>query len=50
MAVCPQRAPIEVAPGTDQRVACWLPAAAGLIPPGGSGPLAREEIASADEA
>jgi peptide/nickel transport system ATP-binding protein len=50
MAVCPQQDPVEVAPSRDQRVSCWLHGPAELIPPGGTAPLARREIGSADEA
>jgi peptide/nickel transport system ATP-binding protein len=50
MKVCPQIDPIEVAPFPDQRVSCWLHGPEQLIPPGGTEPLPREEISSADEA
>jgi len=53
MRVCPAREPVEVEVGTaeaKQRVACWLHGPAAQIPPGGEAPLARGEIAVAEEA
>jgi peptide/nickel transport system ATP-binding protein len=50
MQVCPTLDPVEVAAAAGQRVACWLHGPHGLIPPGGTAPLPRQELASADEA
>ena len=50
MTVCAERDPVEVNLETGQRVSCWLHGPADQVPPGGSQPLAREEISVADEA
>jgi peptide/nickel transport system ATP-binding protein len=50
MTVCADRDPVEVRLDAGQRVSCWLHGPADQVPPGGSQPLAREEIAVADEA
>jgi peptide/nickel transport system ATP-binding protein len=50
MQVCPRLDPVEVVADAGQRVACWLHGPAELIPPGGTEPLPRQELASADEA
>jgi len=50
MQVCPRIDPVEVRTSTGERVECWLHGPAELIPPGGTAPLQRQELASADEA
>ena len=50
MRVCPRLDPVEVRTPTGERVECWLHGPADLIPPGGTAPLERRELASADEA
>jgi peptide/nickel transport system ATP-binding protein len=50
MQVCPTLDPVEVTGGGGQRVSCWLHGPADAIPPGGTAPLPRQELASADEA
>jgi peptide/nickel transport system ATP-binding protein len=50
MQVCPQLDPVEVRTSNGDRVSCWLHGPSGLIPPGGTAPLQRQELASADEA
>jgi oligopeptide/dipeptide ABC transporter ATP-binding protein len=51
MHVCANRHPIEVrAGGPDHRVSCWLNGPESEIPPGGTDPLVRGEIAIAEEA
>jgi peptide/nickel transport system ATP-binding protein len=50
MQVCPQRDPVPVVTEHGSTVACWLHGPEELIPPGGTTPLTREEIAIADEA
>jgi peptide/nickel transport system ATP-binding protein len=50
MQVCPLKEPVRVTTEHGARVACWLHGPAELIPPDGTQPLAREEIAIADEA
>jgi oligopeptide/dipeptide ABC transporter ATP-binding protein len=50
MRVCAERDPVEVTAETGQRVMCWLHGPEEQIPPGGTEPLEREEIALADEA
>jgi peptide/nickel transport system ATP-binding protein len=50
MQVCPQYDPVTVTTEHGARVACWLHGPEELIPPGGTQPLSREEIAVADEA
>ena len=50
MQVCPLLDPIEVRRPNGQRVSCWLHGPDDRIPPGGTAPLQREELASADEA
>jgi peptide/nickel transport system ATP-binding protein len=50
MQVCARLDPVEVVADAGQRVACWLHGPAELIPPGGTEPLPRQELASADEA
>jgi peptide/nickel transport system ATP-binding protein len=50
MQVCPTLDPVEVVATSGQRVACWLHGPSELIPPGGTTPLPRQELASADEA
>jgi peptide/nickel transport system ATP-binding protein len=50
MQVCPRLDPVEVRTRSGERVACWLHGPTELIPPGGTAPLHREELASADEA
>ena len=47
---CAQQFPIEVTTGSGQRVECWLHGPEDEIPEGGKEPLAREEIATAEEA
>jgi peptide/nickel transport system ATP-binding protein len=49
MRVCAERDPIEVKTAA-QRVLCWLHGPEGQIPPGGTAPLERSEIAMAEEA
>jgi peptide/nickel transport system ATP-binding protein len=50
MKVCPERFPVQVRPGGERRVECWLHGPDELIPEGGTAPMEREEIAVADEA
>jgi peptide/nickel transport system ATP-binding protein len=50
MRVCAERHPIEVHPTADQRVSCWLHGPEEEIPPGGTEPLERGQIAIAEEA
>jgi peptide/nickel transport system ATP-binding protein len=50
MQVCPRIDPFEVRTPTGERVLCWLHGPDQLIPPGGTAPLQRQELASADEA
>jgi hypothetical protein len=50
MRVCSWKQPVEVAPGPDRRVQCWLHGPEEEIPPGEAAGLEREEIAVADEA
>ncbi|MFL6240513.1 MAG: ABC transporter ATP-binding protein [Actinomycetes bacterium] len=50
MQVCPQQDPVLVTTEHGVRVACWLHGPEELIPPGGTEPLVRAELAVADEA
>jgi peptide/nickel transport system ATP-binding protein len=50
MKVCATKHPIEVTDDAGRRVSCWLHGPESEIPPGGGEPLAREEIAIAEEA
>jgi peptide/nickel transport system ATP-binding protein len=50
MKVCATQDPIEVERPGGGRVECWLRGPESLVPPGGTEPLAREELAVADEA
>jgi len=50
MQVCRGLDPVEVVAAGGQRVSCWLHGPDELIPPGGTAPLQRQELASADEA
>ena len=50
MQVCATLDPVEVRAASGQRVSCWLHGPHELIPPGGTAPLQRQELASADEA
>ena len=50
MQVCGSLDPVEVRAPSGQRVSCWLHGPDELIPPGGTAPLQRQELASADEA
>jgi peptide/nickel transport system ATP-binding protein len=50
MTVCATVDPVEQTLEGRRRVLCWLHGPQELIPPGGSAPLVREEIAVADEA
>jgi len=50
MRVCPTLDPVEVVASGGQRVSCWLHGPSDAIPVGGTGPLPRQELASADEA
>jgi peptide/nickel transport system ATP-binding protein len=50
MQVCPTLDPVEVTVGPGQRVSCWLHGPNDAIPHGGTAPLPRQELASADEA
>jgi peptide/nickel transport system ATP-binding protein len=50
MQVCPVLDPVEVTGGAGQRVSCWLHGPRDAIPHGGTAPLPRQELASADEA
>jgi len=50
MRVCAEREPVEVRTEGGQRVACWLHGPEDLIPPAGTEPLERPEIALAEEA
>jgi peptide/nickel transport system ATP-binding protein len=50
MQVCGALDPVEVRAASGQRVSCWLHGPDELIPPGGTAPLQRQELASADEA
>jgi peptide/nickel transport system ATP-binding protein len=50
MRVCAERHPIEVRLHVTQRVSCWLHGPEDEIPPGGTRPLERGDIALAEEA
>jgi peptide/nickel transport system ATP-binding protein len=50
MRVCPTLDPVEVTAANGQRVSCWLHGPSDAIPYGGTAPLPRQELASADEA
>ena len=50
MRVCPMLDPVEVTASNGQRVSCWLHGPSDAIPHGGTAPLPRQELASADEA
>jgi peptide/nickel transport system ATP-binding protein len=50
MVVCSSHAPIEQTLDGRRRVLCWLYGPERAIPPGGTSPLEREEIAVAEEA
>jgi peptide/nickel transport system ATP-binding protein len=50
MRVCPEVDPIETRTESGQRVLCWLHGPEDRIPPGGTEPLERGEIALAEEA
>jgi peptide/nickel transport system ATP-binding protein len=50
MRVCAELHPVEVRTGGGQRVSCWLHGPEDQIPPDGTQPLEREEIAIAEEA
>ena len=50
MRVCSWKQPVDVAPGPDRRVQCWLHGPEEEIPPGEAAGLERKEIAVADEA
>ncbi|MGH9229621.1 MAG: ABC transporter ATP-binding protein [Acidimicrobiales bacterium] len=50
MRVCAAKQPIEQRTETGQRVLCWLHGPDEGIPPGGTTPLEREELAVAEEA
>jgi oligopeptide/dipeptide ABC transporter ATP-binding protein len=50
MEVCNKQDPVEVEAAADQRVRCWLHGPDDQIPPGGTEPLERREIAIAEEA
>jgi peptide/nickel transport system ATP-binding protein len=50
MQVCRSLDPVEVLAPSGQRVSCWLHGPDELMPPGGTAPLQRQELASADEA
>ena len=50
MQVCATLDPVEVRAASGQRVSCWLHGPDEMIPPGGTAPLQRQELASADEA
>jgi peptide/nickel transport system ATP-binding protein len=50
MLVCASKHPIETRPAESWRVACWLHGPSDEIPAEGTLPLAREEIAVAEEA
>jgi oligopeptide/dipeptide ABC transporter ATP-binding protein len=50
MEVCARKHPQEVRLASGQRVECWLHGPQEEIPPGGTEPLEREEIALAEEA
>jgi peptide/nickel transport system ATP-binding protein len=50
MRICPERDPVDVRTASGQRVACWLHGPSAEIPPGGTQPLERGEIAIAEEA
>jgi oligopeptide/dipeptide ABC transporter ATP-binding protein len=50
MRVCSWKQPVDVEPGPDRRVQCWLHGPEEEIPPGEAAELEREEIAVADEA
>ena len=50
MQVCASLDPVEVLAPSGQRVSCWLHGPDELIPPDGTAPLQRQELASADEA
>lgn len=50
MAVCATKNPVNIARPTGGRVECWLVGPHEEIPPGGTAPLKKEELAVADEA
>ena len=50
MRVCAELHPVEVRTAGGQRVSCWLHGPEDQIPPDGTQPLEREEIAIAEEA
>jgi oligopeptide/dipeptide ABC transporter ATP-binding protein len=50
MQVCAAKHPREIVKGASHRVICWLHGPEAPIPPGGTEPLERRELASADEA
>ena len=50
MEVCPRLDPVEVELDGGNRVSCWLHGPDDLVPPGGSAPMHRLELARADEA
>ena len=50
MRVCTERDPVDQGLAWSHRAQCWLHGPADLIPPGGTEPLEREELARADEA
>jgi peptide/nickel transport system ATP-binding protein len=50
MEVCRAKHPIEVRSAAGQRVSCWLHGPEDEIPPGGTEPLERGQIAIAEEA
>jgi peptide/nickel transport system ATP-binding protein len=50
MVVCPQKIPVDVAPGAGRRVQCWLHGPEEEIPEGGTAELVRRELTVADEA
>jgi peptide/nickel transport system ATP-binding protein len=50
MRVCAEKDPVEVRLAAGQRTECWLHGPADDIPPGGTEPLERGEIALAEEA
>jgi peptide/nickel transport system ATP-binding protein len=50
MRVCAEIHPVETSGPEGQRVSCWLNGPEELIPPGGTEPLERPELATAEEA
>jgi peptide/nickel transport system ATP-binding protein len=50
MRVCAEKFPVPVTTENNQRVECWLHGPKDEIPDGGTEPLVREEIATAEEA